>query len=174
MKKTRQFREIAVNHNEKTATLKKSRICIGMNFEEVQALAPFITPFHLDSGTDVYEEGDTEAFLCLIISGAVKSYKSYGLPTQRTLAELGVGETVGEMAVIDEQVRSASAIAITESILYAFTRKNMLEYNKIQPLAWGKLMHNIAVMLCKRLRRANDMIIEGGLTIDDANKITPD
>lgn len=172
MRKARQFSEMAVSYNEKASTLKKSRLCVGMSMDEVNSLVPFVTPFHLDAGTDVYQEGDTEAFLCLIVAGKVNVYKNYDTVSQKTLAQLGVGETVGEMAVIDERPRSASAIATEESTLYSLTRRNMMEFSKVQPATWGKLIYNIAVMLCNRIRQANVIISEGGVFTlsDEADK----
>lgn len=143
---------------EKNSTLSKSRLCVGMTPQEVQELAPFIQSYHLEAGKEIYEEGDTEAFLCLIVSGTANVYKSSEISGETSIAELNVGETIGEMAVIDELPRSASARAITEMTLYAFTRKNLLEFYGKSPQAWSKLIHNIAVLLCHRLREANKFI----------------
>lgn len=158
MKRARQFTEISISAMEKQSTLAKSRLCIGMTPAEVQELAPFVQSYHLDAGTDIYEEGDTEAFLCLIVQGVVNIYKNLGEPGEKTLAILGVGETVGEMAVIDEMPRSASARAAVESTLFAFTRRNLLEFYKSSPRTWAKLIYNIAMLLCQRLRDTNKIL----------------
>ena len=158
MKKPREFRETAVSPMEKQATLGKSRLCVGMTVAEVQDLAPFIQSYHLEAGTEIYEEGDTEAFMCLIVYGTVNIYTNYGMIGEKKIATLGVGETVGEMAVIDEMPRSASAKSTTESSLYALTRRNLMEFNTKSPHAYAKLIYNIALSLCLRLRETNKII----------------
>lgn len=158
MKRRREFTEIVVSDYEKISILAKSLLCRGMLRDEVQVLAPFFQTYHIDSGTDIYQEGDTEAFLCLIVSGSVKVCKEYGGPTEKMISKLGAGETIGEMSVIDEKTRSASVIATSESILYAITRRNLVELHGSSQTIWAKLIYNIAVCLCHRLRQTNDML----------------
>ncbi|MEI6306822.1 MAG: cyclic nucleotide-binding domain-containing protein, partial [Deltaproteobacteria bacterium] len=114
-----------------------------------------------------YEEGDREAFLCLIVSGSVKVCKSYGMPTEKILITLGPGETVGEVSVIDEMPRSASVVANSDTILYALTRNNLIGMCNASHILWAKLIFNITLSLCNRLRHTNDMLVEalnGGVT----------
>lgn len=158
--KKRSFTEIVVSDYEKIAVLSKSHLCNGMGRSEVQTIAPFFHAYQLAAGTDIYEEGDVEAFLCLIVTGDVAVYKEYRRPSEKLLATLGSGETVGEVSMIDGQPRSASVVATSESILYALTRRHLVEmYNSSQVL-WSKLIFNISASLCSRLRQTNEMLVE--------------
>lgn len=156
----RAFTEVVVSDYEKFKVLAKSHFCTGMNKNEVQLLVPLFHSYHLDPRTDIYEEGDTESFLCLIVSGAVDVYVGFGMPSEKVISTLGPGETVGEMSVIDELPRSASVVANTETILYALTRRSLVELSNSSPGLWAKLIFNIAVSLCHRLRQANDMLAD--------------
>lgn len=143
---------------EKHLTLAKSLLCAEMTSAEIKDLAPFVQTYALETGTEIYEEGDTEAFLCLIVSGSVSVYKVLDTLEEKQLAVLGVGETVGEMSVIDEMPRSACAKATTPATLYALTRRNLIEYKKSAPISFAKLIYNIAVLLCQRLRETNKLV----------------
>ena len=165
--KKRSFTEIIVSDYDKLNILAKSHLCGGMNRNEVQMIAPYFQSYQLGSGTNIYEEGDTEAFLCLIVSGTVNVCKSYGMPTEQVIISLGSGEIVGEVSVIDEMPRSASVVANAETILYALTRKNLIEMCNVSNILWSKLIFNITLSLCNRLRHTNDMLVEalnGGVT----------
>lgn len=159
MKRKREFTEIVVSDYEKISVLAKSHLCRGMLRDEVQVLAPFFQTYHLDPGTDIYQEGDTEAFLCLIVSGSVKVCREQGAPTEKVISKIGAGETIGEMSVLDEKARSASVAATSETILYAITRGNLAELHGSSHTIWAKLIFNIALCLCHRLRQTNDMLI---------------
>ena len=174
--KKRAFTEIVVSDFDKINVLSKSHLCAGMNRNEVQSVAPYFIAYQLAPGTNIYEEGDVEAFLCLIVSGSVNVCKDSGLPSEQVIITLGPGETVGEVSVIDEQPRSASVASNTEAVLYALTRRNLVEmYGSSLPL-WSKLIFNITLSLCSRLRHTNDMLLDalsGGITSESLSGALP-
>jgi len=158
--KKRAFTEVVVSDYEKLGVLSKSHLCTGMNRNEVQSIAPFFHAYQLAAGTDIYEEGDQEAFLCLVVSGSVNVCKDRGTPSEKIIITLGPGETVGEVSVIDELPRSASVVANSEAILYALTRRSLVDMFTSSHLLWSKLIFNITLSLCSRLRHTNDMLVE--------------
>lgn len=62
------------------------------------------------NGELVFREGDVGMFACLIEKGSVLVIKGYGTPRESFLARLGPGEIVGEMALVDASVRSATVV----------------------------------------------------------------
>jgi hydroxyacylglutathione hydrolase len=62
------------------------------------------------ASTNIFEQGDPGHELFVVLSGKVSIRKSIGGMDQE-LALLGAGEFFGEMAIIDRQPRSASAVA---------------------------------------------------------------
>ncbi len=174
--KKRAFTEVVVSDYEKLKVLSKSHLCVGMSSSDVQTIAPFFQTYQLAAGTDIYEEGDMEAFLLLIVSGSVNVCKDYGMPSEKVIVSLGAGETVGEISVIDEQPRSASVVANTEAVLYALPRRNLVEMCNSSNSLWSKLIFNIAVSLCARLRHTNDLLVEtlaGGVTSESLSVTIP-
>lgn len=165
--KTRAFLELVVTDYDKFNVLSKSHFCSGMSRSETLSIAPYFVPYKIEANTNIYEEGDKEGFLCIIVSGSVNVYKNRGMPTEKFLVTLGPGETVGEVSVVDEKPRSASVVSKSETILYALTRRNLIEMYNASLAVWAKLIFNISLSLCSRLRYTNEILheaIEGRMT----------
>ena len=62
------------------------------------------------SGDVIFQEGEQSDAAYLIISGNVQIVKGYDTGKPKELAVVGAGEYVGEMGVIDNFPRSASAV----------------------------------------------------------------
>lgn len=161
-KKRRDFTEIVVSDYEKYAVLSKSPLCRGMDRAELQFLAPFFHSYQVEEGALIYDEGDMEAFLCLIVFGAVDIVKG----DDKVISTLGVGDTVGEMSIVDELPRSASAIAATTTVVYAITRSSLNEMYQRSLQTWSKFFMNIAVCLSLRLRESSDLLSQVMSTAD--------
>ena len=154
MKKRRKFSEIVVADHDKLATLSKSTLCRGMDKGDVQKLAPFFQCYRVEEDSPIYEEGDVEAFLCLIVSGEINIIKG----EDKVISTLGEGCTVGEMTIIDDLPRSASAVAATEAVVYAITRTSLNEIFSKSLYLWANLIFNISINISLRLRKTSEML----------------
>ena len=63
------------------------------------------------TGETIFREGDQSDAAYLIVSGEVRIVTGHDTANPRELALIGAGEYVGEMGAIDDQPRSASALA---------------------------------------------------------------
>ena len=70
------------------------------------------------------------------------------------LALLGPGEIVGEMSLLDRDVRSANAVTLEESTILWMGRRTLQECLQSMPAFADNLMR----ILCGRLRRADERI----------------
>ena len=71
---------------------------------------------HYKKGAVIFRENDPAAEAYIIISGRVEIFKEEG-PTRKVLAHLGIGQVFGEMALILEKPRSASVMALDDTVL---------------------------------------------------------
>jgi CRP/FNR family transcriptional regulator, cyclic AMP receptor protein len=101
----------------------------------------------------IFREGDVGRQFFAIRKGTVIIRKE---KSGMVLATLGPGEVFGEMAVLDNQPRSASAIAASETVLFAFDGHRLLDDF---PHLSVKLLRYLARELSRRLREA-DMLID--------------
>ncbi len=75
-------------------------------------------------GEMVFEEGDAGDMAYLIISGEVEIFRKSG-NQERVLATLGRGEIIGEMSLIDNAPRMASARAMSDSQFSIITHSSL-------------------------------------------------
>lgn len=103
----------------------------------------------LVKGQILFEEGDagTEAFL--ISSGAIEIYRRGAI--EQSLATLGAGELLGELSLIDDQPRAASARAAEDSVLIVLSKESLKA--RLQRLEQtDKVLHRLMGVLVNRLR----------------------
>ena len=103
----------------------------------------------------VFKEKEPGAGMYVIISGQVKIlYKSI-LGKEEELTLLNKGDFFGELALLDEFPRSATAKAIEDTELLSFFRAELLGLiKKDSPLA-SKILFQLAKVIGLRLREAN-------------------
>jgi CRP/FNR family transcriptional regulator, cyclic AMP receptor protein len=66
----------------------------------------------LSAGTTIFCEGDRQAMMYVVLEGAVDMFVR-----DRRIATIGVGGIVGELSMLMQQPRSATAIARTDCTL---------------------------------------------------------
>jgi CRP-like cAMP-binding protein len=98
------------------------------------------------AGGIIFREGDEATELFVIKSGKVRIQLD-----NRTLTELGPDSIFGEMALIDNEPRSASAIAITDVELVPVGERQFLFLVSQTPYFALKVMR----VLAQRLRASN-------------------
>jgi CRP/FNR family cyclic AMP-dependent transcriptional regulator len=98
------------------------------------------------SGSVIFREGDAANELFVIKSGEVRIQIG-----NRTITELGPDDIFGEMALIDSELRSATAIAATDVELVPVSEKQFLFLVSQTPFFALKVMR----VLAQRLRATN-------------------
>jgi CRP/FNR family transcriptional regulator, cyclic AMP receptor protein len=117
----------------------------GCDAKELERLADRFQERSFPEGATVVEEGSTGTSFYVVAEG--NATVSVGGETKTTL---GPGDYFGEMAIVDEGVRSASVVAATDLRTYFLTPWEFRPYVEEHPeLAW-KLLQNLA----RRLRSA--------------------
>ena len=72
-----------------------------------------------------------------------------------TFVTLGSGDFFGELALLDEEPRSAMAVAIEPSKLVGFFRTDLLTLMNRDPKIGNKILFDLSCVLGERLRRTN-------------------
>ena len=104
----------------------------------------------------IFRQGEKADTAYLIESGQVEIFYTNKNNLDTHLTILGQGELFGEMALIDSNVRSASARALSDSVLLEIQKEQLLE--KIN--ASSSIVQMIVKILMERIRRINHA--EGG------------
>jgi CRP-like cAMP-binding protein len=99
----------------------------------------------------IFEEGSIGAEMYIVHSGRVKVLRREA-DLEVVLATLGPGEFFGEMALVDDSPRSATAVAAeNDTALLALDKERFLFLVSHQPTFALTIMH----ILCQRLRPKN-------------------
>lgn len=126
----------------------------GLDPDELARIARVAVPRSFSKGERVFHEGDETDACYVIRSGEVRVTREHPDGRAIALATLGPGEIVGEMAMLDGGVRSASVEALSDVELLALAAADMrglLERN-------AAITTKLVVALAQRLRETNERI----------------
>jgi CRP-like cAMP-binding protein len=99
------------------------------------------------------EEGDS---LYIILSGCVKISTTSGSGKETVLCFMGPGEVLGEIAVLDQGLRTATASTIEETRVLVLRRGAFMGFLERHP----KVALHIITVLCARLRKTDAFVEE--------------
>jgi CRP/FNR family cyclic AMP-dependent transcriptional regulator len=135
--------------------LKKIPLFASLSETDQQNLTSLLRRKHLGKGELLFQQGDEGTALYIIVQGRIKISLSRRMDNV-TLAILGQGEFLGEMALLDDLPRSADAIALEDSQLYVLNRKDFLSFL----INNGHTVYAILNSLSRRLRKTDDQVAE--------------
>lgn len=135
--------------------LKKIPLFASLPYADQENLVSLIRRKAIRKGELLFRQGDEGTALYIILEGRIKISVSRRTDTV-TLAILGQGEFLGEMALLDDLPRSADAMALEDSQLYALSRKDFLSFLKNNENA----VHAVLTALSLRLRKTDNLLAE--------------
>lgn len=123
----------------------------GLSHEELSGLRKISHEKPFAKGARIFSEGDPGDGLYVVKSGSVQIAHIVGSEPRHVFSVFGPGAIFGEMAVVEDQPRSATAVAAGDSLLYFIPREEMRLLLKNSPL----LAFNLLQMISHRLRTFN-------------------
>lgn len=96
-----------------------------------------------------------EAFF--IISGSVKVYRVTSDGNEVPIAVLGEGEVVGELALLDDQPRSANVETLQESVMLCLNRHDFMKVLSAHPQTAINLLKTLSVRVRENGKTLEDM-----------------
>lgn len=137
----------------------------AMSPEELERLAGLARPRAYRKGEIVFLETDPGDSLHIVASGCVRVYRVREYDgREKTLSLFQPGEFFGEMAILDERPRSATAQAVEDTVLLTISKQDFLAFLGAYPSA----ALGVIEVLCSRLREADAQI--EALMFDDARE----
>lgn len=123
---------------------------------EVRFVARYARVDTFPSGHILFRENDPAFDFFIVKQGLVQIWKNHGTAEQALLAEQGEGQIFGEMALVDDQNRSATVITARECVLVAISHKDLAYIMKKRPAVMFTILRSLSQMM----RRSNDLFIE--------------
>jgi len=134
--------------------LRRVPLLASLGEEELAAFAPFLRERRYPRGSMILAQGDPGESLYLIAAGQVKVVLIHEDGREVILSVLGEGAFFGEMALLDQEPRSAHVVAMTDATLLQLRREDFQARLRAGPdVAIGLLRE-----LSRRLRRADETI----------------
>jgi CRP-like cAMP-binding protein len=108
-----------------------------------------------DAGEPVFVETEPGAGMYVIRTGSVDIVLQHKSENRLILAELEPGDFFGEMALLGDTSRSATAVARDRSELIGFFHPDLMEIISLHPGMGAKISLGLAKTLADRLRYTN-------------------
>jgi CRP-like cAMP-binding protein len=119
-------------------------------------------------GDCVCKEGDLGREMFVVRAGVVEVKKlARDKERETTLARLAIGDCFGEMSLIDVQPRSATVFAVEPTEVYVLTNMDLYKLYEADLPGYTFLVQNICRELSRRLRRADGIIADFFLRLEE-------
>lgn len=132
---------------ERVSALHRVDLFAGIPGRVLAAVAEVTAEVRVSPGDVLIEEDAVEAHLYAIVHGRVRVHRG-----DRTLVELGPGITVGELAVLVPQPRTASVTAVEPTLALRLDKAVLDDLL----LEWPELAHGVIEALVGRLSAIAD------------------
>lgn len=123
-----------------------------MRQETIEELRRISIPKQFLKKEYICYEGQPGDEMYIILKGSVGVFVTSAIGTLNRVAIIGEGDFFGEMAIFDNLPRSASCIAIEDTLAVAVTKENLPEFLKSCPEIAGQMLERMS----GRIRKLDD------------------
>lgn len=112
---------------ERLLILRRVPLFAHMTLEQLEAINQIIKEVQYLAGEVIFREGDVGSELFLLVEGEVRILKNYGTPQELLLSSLQGVSYFGEMAILDDEPRSASVVVSKDARLLSLEGERLKE-----------------------------------------------
>ena len=126
--------------------------------DDIRAFAALLRESRVAAGTDIMTEGNTGTSMHFLVEGTVDVIKTTPFGDRFICATLSAGMhcIFGEMALMDNDCRSATVRARTDCRTMYVERADFDAFTAAHPLAGVELLKFIGVNLVRNIRKENE------------------
>jgi CRP/FNR family transcriptional regulator len=121
---------------------------------DIERIAQVAVPRHFDPGEVVFREGDSSDTCYVVRTGHCRAVREHGDGRTITLATFGPGDIFGELAMFEEERRSATVEAVDQVHVVAVLGGDMRRLMKQHP----EISMRLVIALGRRLRETNERL----------------
>ena len=150
--------------------LKKVGILSDLNATERNLIFKIAKRVEVSSGDVIMKEGDIGDSMFLFLEGEVEVSKNLTLKigkrgfsqAEKSMVKLNAEYVsfFGDMAMFENDTRSATITASTDCLLYEIKRDAFEKLCKEHPKIGYKVIRKIATVLCQRVRKGNQDVLK--------------
>ena len=153
------FKEKTANRSI-AAILKQIPVFSGLSNTELRLLEKIVYLRNYHENEIIFVEGEPGAGMYIIESGKVRICLGPHSDQEHEIALLEEGDFFGELALIDDHPRSATAVALMPTRLVGFFRSDLISIINRSPRMGVKIQQNILKILVARLRITDQRLNE--------------
>lgn len=132
------------------SVLSQVPIFASLSRRQLQAVERILHRRRYATGETVFKQGDPGVGMYIVASGRILISQD---PGAVELAELGDGDFFGEIALLNETPRSATATALEATTLYGFFQPDLISILERQPRIGVVVLRGLAEIAGERLVR---------------------
>ncbi|GAB3882393.1 cyclic nucleotide-binding domain-containing protein [Spirosoma agri] len=134
---------------DRIVALKRTALFADTPENVLSSVAQIMNEVTYHEGQEIFAKGETGTSLFIIYDGEVGIYDG-----SEQLATFLKGGFFGELALLDAEPRSATAIALTDASTFRIDQDDFYDLMEER----GEVLQNIVRALCQRLRRQNEVL----------------
>ena len=141
--------------------IQKITVLNKLSKKELKNISGYLDCIEINKDANIFFEGGPGEFVCFVVEGTLDITKKSFKGNEIGIATLSQGDSIGEMALIDEMNRSATVTARTDSKLLILTKDKFDRLVEESPIIGVEILKGIAKTLSLHLRRTlNNLSIE--------------
>ncbi|MFT4979309.1 MAG: CRP/FNR family cyclic AMP-dependent transcriptional regulator [Myxococcota bacterium] len=129
----------------------------GLDESVLVLMLDYVQSYRVAEGGIIFSAGDPGSFMAFIVSGTVRAFIG-----DQTIAVLGPGNSFGEMALVDDEPRSASIQALEETDILVLTALDFEGLLDERPDTASRILIQVSRVLSQRVRYLNQRLYEAG------------
>jgi len=126
-----------------------------LDFDEIKEIEKRLVYRELEANKVIYKQGAEGRSVCFVVEGALSVIKR-SPEGDATIATVGKGQAVGEMAMIDGLVRSADVVAVSPTSVLLLKREDFEAMVEEHPAIGVKVIKSLARALSATIRDRSD------------------
>lgn len=129
-------------------------------WSQIEALSAYIELYRAAPGTVLFREGDQGDFMCVVLQGRLDIRKKDAQHDDKMVATVHAGRSLGEMAMVDSEARSATAVVTEPAVLAVLTQDSFMSITHDKPALAVKLLLKISQLISQRLRHTSGVLVD--------------
>jgi CRP-like cAMP-binding protein len=148
-----------MDNPEVLARLQPTGILSFLEYPDLETLQFYGTFGEYGPGEVIIQQDQKAQTLHIVIAGSLEVIVS-ALGKETKVGDIGEGDCIGEIGILEPGPASATVRVAETTILWSIDIEALQQFFEVVPMGAAKLLMGISSLLCKRLRHANQTIME--------------
>lgn len=153
------FRRKKGGYSETTLAMSQVPVFAGLSHRDLREIEHIVHQREYKADEVVFNQGDPGLGMYIILNGQVRIVDSRDPENPIVYSELGEGDFFGDLSLVDDARRSATALAALDTRLIAFFRTELKDIITRFPKMGNSILMNLAQVTAQRLRKTNELLI---------------